>query len=294
MVLPEILAICAAICFAASSIFIKKGLANSDTHTGVIVSLGVNVIVLWFVLILTTPFSLLLDSAIFIFIAAGFLAPGIARLLRFESFDRLGVAKTAPISATTPLYATALAVIFLGEKVTVPIAIGIALIIIGTIVISRYGKLTKEDLVFAVGASLLAGVSTPIRKYGLTMLDYPLIVAAVTALTAFTVVLAYVAIKGNIRNVKKIDVKNSSVRLFAASGLITSLAFVLNFTALSEGNVVTVAPLLQTMPLFSLLFTHMFLQHLEKVGAKIWLGTVIIVSGVLVLTMFGGVAAGFG
>ncbi len=292
MVLPEILAVCAAVCFAASSILIKRGLEESDTHTGVIVSLAVNVTVLWVVLLITTPLSLLLNAAVFIFIIAGFLAPGIARLLRFESFDRLGVAKTAPISATTPLYATALAVIFLGEELTFPIAVGIALILIGTVVISRFGKLTKEDLFFAAGASLLAGISTPIRKFGLTQLDYPIIVAAVTALTAFTVALSFIIITGNIKKVRKIDFRNESIRFFAVSGLLTSIAFLLNFTALSRGNVVTVAPLLQTMPLFSLFFTHLFLQHLEKVGAKIWLGTLIILAGVLVLTVFGGFSGG--
>lgn len=294
MVLPEILAIGAAICFAASSIFIKKGLEHSDTNTGVFVSLSVNVIVLWIILLLTTPLSLLMNSAIFIFVAAGFLAPGIARILRFESFDRLGVAKTAPISATTPLYATALAVIFLGEKLTFAIGAGIFLIVLGTIVISRFGKLTKEDIIFAVGASLLAGISTPIRKYGLTQLNYPLIVSAVTALTAFTVVIAFIVIKGSVKKIRHIDLKNEGVKLFAVSGLLTSIAFILNFTALSKGSVVTVAPLLQTMPLFSLLFTHMYLKHLEEIHANVWVGTFIILAGVLVLTIFGGVSAGLG
>lgn len=294
MVLAEFLAVGAAVCFAASSIFIKKGLEHSDTNTGVMVSLTVNVLVLWLVLVFTTPLSLLLNTTIFIFVIAGFLAPGIARMLRFESLDKIGVSRTAPITATTPLYSTALAVIFLGEKLTLPIALGMLLIIFGTIIISKSGKLNKGDLVFALLASLLAGISTPIRKYGLTLFDYPIIVAAVTATTAFTVAFAYISATGNFKKIRNVDIKNNGTRMFAASGMLTSLAFILNFSALSKGNVVTVAPLLQTMPLFSLVFAHIFLTNAEQVTLKIWIGTLIVISGVLVLTFFGGVIGGAG
>lgn len=292
MVLAEFLAIGAAICFAGSSIFIKKGLEHSDTQTGVIVSLTVNVLVLWCILFITTPLTILLNTALLVFVAAAFLAPGIARLLRFESLDKIGVSRTAPITATTPLYATALAVIFLGEKLTLPIAVGMLLIITGTIVISKSGKLNKEDLIFALAASLLAGISTPIRKFGLTMFDYPIAVAAVTAVTAFTVAFVYISIKGNFHKIRNVDIHNKGTRLFAYSGMLTSIAFILNFSALSRGNVVVVAPLLQTMPIFSLLFAHMFLSHTEKVTLKIWIGTLIVISGVLVLTISGGLVGG--
>ncbi len=294
MVLAELLAVGAAACFAASSIFIKKGLQESDSHTGVIVSLSVNVIVLWLILVLTTPVSLLFNTAIVIFIIAGFLAPGIARLLRFESFDRIGVARTAPITATTPLYATAIAVIFLGERLTFPIAGGMLFIIIGTIVISKTGKFTKEDFMFAIAASFLAGVSTPIRKYGLGFLDQPIVVAAVTAATAFAVAFIYITFTGNFSKIRNINIRHRGTHMFAASGILTSIAFLLNFTALSKGKVVTVTPLLQTMPLFSLVFTHIFLRSVEKVTPRIWIGTFITLAGVLVLTIAGGVIGGAG
>jgi uncharacterized membrane protein len=281
--LPELMAIGAAICFAASGIFIKKGLERSNAYSGVLISLCVNVLVLWAVLLLIIPLSSLLSTAVIVFVIAGFLAPGLTRLLRFESISKIGVARTAHINATTPLYATLLAVIFLGEKLTVPIIAGTFLIVTGTIAISKTGKLRKRHMLFAVCASFLAGVSIPIRKYGLTIADYPLIVAAVTALTALMVMLVFGFVS---KKFKLPDIKNKSTKLFATSGLITSLGFMLNYTALSRGTVVTIAPILLTSPLFSLLFARIFLNQLENINAKTLIGTAITLTGVASIVLF--------
>ena len=66
-----------------------------------------------------------------IFVVVGFFQPGLTRLLSYKGIDALGVAITDPIRATTPLFSAAMAIMFLGEKITLPIIVATLMIIAG-------------------------------------------------------------------------------------------------------------------------------------------------------------------
>ena len=116
--LPELLAVISAMMYALSSVLIKRGLNFSNSHSGVLISIITNVISLWVVAIFFLPLALLFSPYILIFVAAGILAPGIARMLRYVSLERIGVSRTAPLTATSPVYASLFAVFFLKEEIT--------------------------------------------------------------------------------------------------------------------------------------------------------------------------------
>lgn len=78
--------------------------------------------------------------------------------------------------------------------------------------------------------------------------------------------------------------KPSFVNYFIA-GLCYGGGFLMNFIALSKGNVVVVEPLVRSNPLFAILLSYLFLKGTDVVTYKIVLGAVMVFLGVLSLTL---------
>ena len=71
----------------------------------------------------------------------------------------------------------------------------------------------------------------------------------------------------------------------AMAGVVGTAGITMNFFALTHAPVATVAPVLAASPLFALILTHLFLQRLERVTPRIWLGAILVVVGVTVITL---------
>ena len=71
----------------------------------------------------------------------------------------------------------------------------------------------------------------------------------------------------------------------ALAGTAATAGITTNFFALSHAPVATVAPVLATSPLFALIFTHLFLQRLERVTPRLWIGAGLMVVGIALITL---------
>ena len=73
--------------------------------------------------------------AVLWFAILGIVTFPLARLLNYTSVSMLGAARSSSMIASSPLFATALAILFTGERLTWPIAVGTATIISGIVII---------------------------------------------------------------------------------------------------------------------------------------------------------------
>ncbi len=285
---PERYALANAFLFAFHNMLAKKGLRYSNPATAVISSLVINIVFLWGVSFMIAPLSSLSSSAILLFVAVGFFQPGLTRLLTYKGIDALGVAITDPIRATTPLFSAMMAIIFLGEKITLAIVIATSLIIAGITLLSwRSGSMKGLNSVYhwyPLGASALAGCSQVVRKFGLAAIPHPFLAAAVTATSSFVVSVAtlwYVE-----KNQEALKLNRQCFWYFLAAGVTISLVMVCIYYALDLGKVSVVIPISSTAPFFSLIFTAIFLRDVERVTLKIVLAAAMIVGGVALLTLW--------
>ena len=72
------------------------------------------------------------------------------------------------------------------------------------------------------------------------------------------------------------------------SGAASAGGIICMFFALGMGKVVVVTPLQSTNPLFALLFSWLFLGRLEKITPKLIIGSILVVSGVILITFGSG------
>jgi len=285
----EFFALGSSFLFALHNLFTKKALRYSNPATAVISSLLINIVFLWSVSITFLPLSSLASSALLIFVAVGFFQPGLTRLLTYKGIDALGVAITDPIRATTPLFSAAMAIIFLGERITLPIIIATFMIIAGITLLSwRQGsmKLTGSAvfLWYPIIASALAGATQVARKFGLAAVPHPFLAAAVTATSSFVVSVLTMWYVEKTQETWKMN--RRCFWWFLAAGVTVSLSMACIYYALDRGKVSVVIPVSSTGPLFSLILTAIFLRDVERVTLRIVVSAVMIVSGVLLITLW--------
>ena len=275
-----------ALCFSITHILVRRGLVHSNALTGSLISLGTSALIFWLLLIVLIPLSELRDPGIGYFIAGGIFAPAIGQTLGYIGMERLGVARSSPIVNTSPIFSSILAVIFLGEVWVFQNIIGTCLVIAGVIVLSSRksadGNWRIKDVVYPVLAALAFGISSNLRKAGLTEVPCPLLGAAVTLGTAFLVLLLIVQLRGG-RHALNWNAQGG--KWMVAGALVNTCALLSFFAALNLGDVVRVEPLVACNPLLSLVWTGIFLRGIERLSGRVVGGALVTVAGtVLVVT----------
>ncbi|MBI4488722.1 MAG: DMT family transporter [Deltaproteobacteria bacterium] len=281
---PEVIAILSAMGWAADSVLVRLGAQRSNIFAAAFLSYSVSALCLWSYLLLYSPLDLLWSPAAIYFLLSGCLQPLFARVLFYIGLTRLGVSRAGPLRGAEPLVSAAIAVVFLQERPGPLVYGGTVLIVASIWLISRRQSGEVEwrlfDIVFPLGAAMVAAVSQNLRKGGLLILPYPLLGAAISTLTSLVLYFVFLLATGRMSLIR---FQRESLPFFGSAAFVSALAQVLNFVALSRGEVSALVPLFNTTPLFTVLFSSLFLREVEKVTSQIVLGAVLMVAGVVII-----------
>lgn len=276
----------AAFFFGSAHILVRWGLLTGGPATAITFNLLTMGAVLLSVMGPQADWGQLSPAAAGWFILAGAVAPLATQFLFYAAISRVGVARASPLRNTSPLFAGLLAVAWLGEQWTLALLTGTLMIILGATVLGMRDaraltSFRKRDLLFPLGASILGGVASPIRKFGYSMLTSVPLAICLTLIGSVGGLLLYLVAWRGYRDVR---VNRGTVLWFGLSGVVTSCGITSYMTSLSMGDVVLVDPLIATTPLFSVTFTHLLLKEQERVTSKAVIGALLICAGGVVLT----------
>jgi uncharacterized membrane protein len=282
----ELLSLFTALCYGASSILARKGMKESNPMTGVIIGSLVQAILLA-VLVIADPPDAFNWTAVGLFVASGILASTLGRLFNFTSIDKLGVALAASIIGSSPLFSTLLAAVFLGEKIDAPTLLGTIFVVAGIAVARSGGKVVKEFrssvLVLPIASAVFYGASSVTRKVALNILPESAFGALVGAIASLTIYSTYLLVS---RRTGELRVNWGGGRFWLANGVVVTLAWLSMFTALTNGKVSVVSSLGGTSPLFSVILSAILLKGSEELNSRIVAGSLAIVVGAMVITLF--------
>lgn len=283
---PEIVPFLSAMGWAVDSILVRKGARTSSVLSAAFLSYVVTTILTWSYVAINFPLSIVRSPAAFYFMASGTLQPLLARIFLYIGIDRLGVARAMPLRGTGPLFAVAIAVFFLQERPALPVYLGGLFIVAGGwLVLYRKGEANSDwrlvDALYPLLAAFLAAVSQNFRRAGLLILPNPFVAGAVTTGTSLTIFVIYLWIK---RQFPVVIPSRESLPYFGPTAFVSAVSQLLVFTSLNLGEVSVMIPLLNTTPLFSLLFSAIFLKDLERVTLPIVLGALSLLGGALLIT----------
>ena len=218
----------------------------------------------------------------------------IGRSSAYTSLSIIGASRVALFISTQVPFAAFFAVAFTGESLGPLVAVGTVGVIAGLLLASgdsfTQGWQTDRRYLLGCLAGLTAGAatgaSTVLAKQAVNVYDSPLVITVLGMLAAmFIVVPAVGFIAARTPAVRTFDWK--SMGFVAISGLSTTVSIITQLFAVQRADVVIVAPILATFPLWTLLLSHIFISRLEQITLRLTIGTFITVAGVVAVVLGG-------
>ncbi len=284
----EFLSLATALMYALSHIAVRKGLAfGSNSITAANLSLFITFFVFLALLFAFVPMHQWSLRAFPFFLAAGILAPGLFRFFLYSAIARIGVAVSSVATNINPLIAVATSMAFLGEQLTPLKGLGIGLILAAVFLAAPKGEgrvfdlstLSNRGFLLAIASAVVRGSSETLRKSGLFVLDSPIFGAAIGNAGGFLVSVFLLAGSSSTRGALVYEKK--SFLYFVFSSFCTVAAWLFGFYALSLGEVVRVAPVVGTVPLFTVLLSMVLLRGVEQITPRIIVASLLVVVGVV-------------
>ena len=268
-----------------TSILAKCGIKKTDSNVATFIrTLVVLPLSLLMALIVNPNFSFgAVSSKTLVFLVLSGLSTGASWLCYFRALSKGDINKVVPIDKSSTVLTIILAVIFLGEKVTVYKTLGVVFIAIGTLLMIEKKDTEKKSegegwLIYALLSAFFASLTTILGKIGIEGVESNL---GTAIRTAVVIVMSFimVAFTGKTGEIKKIDKKELGFILL--SGLSTGASWLCYYKALQDGEAGIVVPIDKLSILVTIAFSYIVFK--ERLSKKAMLGLVMIVFGTLVL-----------
>ena len=279
---PHVMALSSALCAASAAMLIQRGLRGSTVYAGAWINVVVGATAAWTAALLLVPIEDYTWQAVPYFALSGLIGTTGGRLFRVLSIQKVGAPVAAAVNNMTPLVASGLAILLLGERVTLPIVGGTVVIVAGTILLSlsgRYVGFRARDLLYPFIAASCFGSVQILRKLGLASAG-PLLGATINVTAALIATTAFVAASGNLGSLR---CSRRSLLYFIGGGIAENGGVFLLLLALGFGDVSVVIPLAGTAPLFVLALAYLIPSERSKLGWRIVAGVALVVLGVSLL-----------
>ena len=268
-----------------TSILAKCGIKKTDSNVATFIrTLVVLPLSLLMALIVNPNFSLgAVSSKTLVFLVLSGLSTGASWLCYFRALSKGDINKVVPIDKSSTVLTIILAVVFLGERVTVYKTLGVVFIAIGTLLMIEKKDTEKKSegegwLIYALLSAFFASLTTILGKIGIEGVESNL---GTAIRTAVVIVMSFimVAFTGKTGEIKKID--NNDLGFILLSGLSTGASWLCYYKALQDGEAGIVVPIDKLSILVTIAFSYIVFK--ERLSKKAMLGLVMIVFGTLVL-----------
>lgn len=282
-----------ALLFAAmlgvASIFSRRGLENGSFLALLFLSLAIGAPIFLGITAVTTQFADAPLVGIAYASVGALLGSVVGRSFYFLGINYLGPGKSLSIYATSPLYAAVLAWIVLDESITLFVIVGTIAIVSGIVALSSDVRTETERsghpiwvLLYPAAGAVLASGAVTMRKLALDTGLVPIEAATVNMVVGFVAVSPLLLTR---HRSAILDLDRDTRRNFVTASVIMALAFVFYFFGLRVADASVFFPLVQTQPLFAVLFSAVFLRELEVVTRFTMLGSLVIVLGAVLVVL---------
>jgi drug/metabolite transporter (DMT)-like permease len=206
------------------------------------------------------------------FLLAGLLAPGGSQILFTLAVREVGASRTSVMVGAAPVVAVAIAIVFLGEPLGVPLGLGALGVVAGGVLLGaerdRPVHLRAVGYAFAASAATLFAIRDNLVR-DLHAHANPESAAAATLLAG--------ALAASVWT-RRAPSRRELLRLTPA-GVCFGLSYVCLFEAYWRGRVTVVSPLVATESLWGVALSALLFRGSERVGPRLALGAALVVAG---------------
>jgi len=289
-----ILTLIAAVSFAAGIVMVRKTAGEAgESFSVTAMSVFVGIPFFAIAVLASGDWHKLLTvswRALALLAVAGVIHFIIGRLLGYSSFRLIGANRATPLTMTSPFYTVLLSVLFLGESLTVFIALGVLCMFAGVALITTERKRAADKkekslsraevkgILLALGAALCWGITPVLIKLGIEEIGSSAAGAFISYATS-AVVMALLLFNGQRRQqLTQLPVVRSVLPM-AVAAVFTSAGQLLYYAALGKSPADVVTPLLSIQILFIFFFSLLVNRKIELFTWKVVLGMAATVAG---------------
>lgn len=294
------LALCAAATFALNNAFARRGVLSGTVLQAMAISVPLGA-PLFFLAALATgslPYvGEITAGGAWLLSAAGVVHFVLGRYCNYRAVKAIGANLAGPLMEASVLVALALAVLLLGERLTLVKALGIVLILGGPGLTApgRTEKAKAPDLgftpayfegyLFALLAALAYGTSPILVRFALDRASWQASIAGglVSYLAATIFLGAFMLAMGQFRQVR--GMPTDTIRWFLWAGLFVGLSQMLRYMALALAPVSVVSPIQRLSLIFRLAFSYMLNRRYEIYNSRMVTGTIVSIAGAVLLSL---------
>lgn len=278
------IALVAAFLFALSAHVQNMGPKGTSTQFGTLILIGTQAVLYSAAGIFIIKPEYWFTTAAIMFAAVGLLRPSLSITLWVEGIKRLGPTLNAALEASGPFFAAIFGMLILGEHLTPMIAVGIAFVVAGALIPAmRSSGITYAFPMWAIllplGAAALRNVAHAFTKLGFAEVPSPLFAAMVSTLVSLIIVGGRFVVTR-----QTFEGRLSDYRYFLGSGIVTTFAVYMLNQALEYGQVITVAPISASSPVFAALLGF-FVFGRETLTWRTTLTIALVVPGVILIIL---------
>ena len=280
-----ILAICSAVFAGLTSILAKCGLQNVDSTVATAFRTVVALAFAWIIVLIAGSYSEIgnIDGYTWVFLILSGLATGASWLCYFKALQIGNVNKVVPVDKSSNVMAIILAIILLGETITVWGVIGVVLILVGTMMMIEKKDVEEVNertgwLLFAIGSAVFAALTSILGKVGMEGVDSTL---GTAIRTVVVLVMSWAMIYVTKKQDKMKGIGRKDALFIVLSGLATGASWLCFFGALQIGPASIIVPIDKLSILITIAFSYVVFK--EVLSKKSAVGLAGIVAGTLLL-----------
>jgi drug/metabolite transporter (DMT)-like permease len=282
-VTPIVLGLVSAFLFGAMTIFVRIAL-----RTGISAEAGSLYTIVPAAMV--TAFAALVEgqwdfAGAWPFFLGGLLAPGVSQILFTFAVRDAGASRTSVTVGTAPLFAVAIAFLFLDEPIVAGLVVGAALIVVGGILLAsertQPEHFKRIGLLFALGGTIAFATRDNLVRWLGTQTD-----VVEPGMAAFATMLAGVAVTVGFVALTRAPLSRQGAVAFVPAALCYGLSYVLLFEAFYRGKISVVSPIVATESLWGVTLSWLVLRKSEQVGPRLFAGAALVVAGGVLIGIY--------
>lgn len=271
-----------------TAILAKCGIKKTDSDVATAIRTIVVLVFSWLMVLITGSGKGIaqISGKTLLFLILSGLATGASWICYFHALQKGDVNKVVPIDKSSTVLTILLALIFLGEGISVGKIAAVVLIGGGTLLmIDRKDTGAKQEnqkdwMIYAVLSAVFASLTAILGKIGIQGVESNLGTAIrTTVVLVMSWLMVFITGKG--KEIRKTDRKE--LGFITLSGLATGASWLCYYRALQDGPASVVVPVDKLSILVTVLFSWLVFH--EKLSKKSALGLGCMVGGTLLLTM---------
>lgn len=282
-----IYAVASAFFAGVTSILAKCGIQKTDSNVATALRTVVVFIFSWIMVFLTKVQGQItgIDEKTLLFLVLSGGATGASWLCYFHALQIGDINKVVPIDKSSTVLTIVLALIFLGEGISLKkaasvlvIAVGIFLMIEKKDVEKQQGKESKSWFFYACGSAVFASLTAILGKIGISGVDSNL---GTAIRTTVVLVMAWmmVFVTGKQKEIHKLTGKE--LLFICCSGIATGASWLCYYRALKEGPASVVVPIDKLSVLVTVAFSYFVFG--EKLGKRSAVGLALLTAGTVAM-----------